>query len=251
MNRVISLRGAFARVAATALLVAALAAGAAPASAAGPVFDLGIEHSPTNLVPGKEAEYRFHVQNLAAIASSGPVTVAIDPLPAGLTATVLKGQENRGWSCDLPSLTCTTTEEFAPGRTGTESGFTAYLDLQINLEVAVDPGASGSRGVTATVLGGGGDPVTASTEAAVSPSSRALGSSPAPLRPRPTIAKASPSARRARRPSSPPSPSNSTRASRRPTGWPVLTGRSTTSATCAPSSHAGCSATPRRCRSAR
>ena len=139
---------------------------AAPAAAA-PAFELDVARSPTNFVPGKRAQLRFTVRNLAATPSSGPVTVAIDPLPSGLTATDL-GTSAGFWNCDLPTLTCTTTKTFGPGQAPSEGvGGAPFLVNQIRLGLNVDPGATGTKEILATVSGGGANPVSSVSEALV------------------------------------------------------------------------------------
>src|SRR5262249_8334990 len=76
-----------------------------------PDLAVTLTHTDT-LVQGETgATYTIGVSNVGANATSGLVTVA-DALPAGLTATALSGS---GWTCVLPSLTCTRSDSLPPG----------------------------------------------------------------------------------------------------------------------------------------
>lgn len=87
------------------------------------------------------AVYTLTVTNSGTGPTTGAVSI-IDALPADLTATALTGS---GWSCDLGSLTCTTTTVEQPG-----ASFPA-----ITLTVNVFNYAAGSDTNVVTVSGGG------------------------------------------------------------------------------------------------
>jgi uncharacterized repeat protein (TIGR01451 family) len=85
--------------------------------------------------------YSITVTNSGGAVTSGLVTVT-DTVPAGLTPLAITGA---GWSCDLPSRTCTRTDALA-----VDASFPA-----ITLIVSVDNTAASSVTNTATVSGGG------------------------------------------------------------------------------------------------
>jgi uncharacterized repeat protein (TIGR01451 family) len=85
--------------------------------------------------------YTITVTNSGATATSGTVSVA-DSLPGGLTAT---GMAGAGWSCNLPSRTCTRSDALA-----VNSSYPA-----ITLTVNVDSNAPASVTNMASVSGGG------------------------------------------------------------------------------------------------
>ncbi|MBA2525848.1 MAG: hypothetical protein H0V18_08715 [Pyrinomonadaceae bacterium] len=78
-----------------------------------PVADLTITKSHSgNFNQGQVgATYSITVTNSGFAPTSGVVTVT-DTLPAGLTATAINGT---GWTCDLPTLTCTRSDALAVG----------------------------------------------------------------------------------------------------------------------------------------
>jgi hypothetical protein len=84
--------------------------------------------------------YTLVVSNGGAAATIGEIAVA-DALPTGMSATAMSGP---GWSCDLASATCTTTETLASG---------ASLPA-ITLTVAVAADAASHLTNVATVSGG-------------------------------------------------------------------------------------------------
>jgi uncharacterized repeat protein (TIGR01451 family) len=85
--------------------------------------------------------YTITVTNSGGVASSGTVTV-IDTVPAGLTPTAIAGA---GWTCDLPSRSCTRSDALA-----INGSYPA-----ITLTVSVDNNAPSSVTNTAIVSGGG------------------------------------------------------------------------------------------------
>jgi hypothetical protein len=97
------------------------------------------------------AAYTITVRNSGTSASAGTVTV-VDNLPSDLTARSISGA---GWTCVLPSLTCTRADALAAGA--------SYPS--ITLLVDVDRRASSWITNTATVSGGGDSDSTNNTAA--------------------------------------------------------------------------------------
>ena len=87
------------------------------------------------------ASYAIMVTNVGTGPSVGVVTV-VDTLPAGLTATGMSGS---GWTCDVPTLTCTRNDALAPSA--------SYPSITVTVNVAANAAASVTN--TATVSGGG------------------------------------------------------------------------------------------------
>ena len=87
------------------------------------------------------AAYTIVVSNAGGAATSGTVTL-VDALPAKLAATAMSGA---GWSCALPTLTCTRSDALAAGA--------IYPAITLTVNVAADAPASVTN--TATVSGGG------------------------------------------------------------------------------------------------
>ncbi len=87
------------------------------------------------------ASYTLLVSNLGGLASTGTVTVT-ELLPAGLLATALSGA---GWSCDLPTLSCTRADPVAGGG--------SFPPITLTVDVAGDAAASLTN--VAQVAGGG------------------------------------------------------------------------------------------------
>jgi uncharacterized repeat protein (TIGR01451 family) len=85
--------------------------------------------------------YTITVTNSGGAASAGTVTV-VDTVPPGLTTTAIAGA---GWTCDLPSRTCTRSDALAINA--------SYPS--ITLTVSVDNNAPSSVTNVATVSGGG------------------------------------------------------------------------------------------------
>jgi uncharacterized repeat protein (TIGR01451 family) len=101
---------------------------------------IAVSHASDFVLGQRGAVYNINVSNSGSAATSGTVTVA-DTLPAGLTATAIGGT---GWSCDLPSLTCTRSDALAPKAT-----------YPITLTINVTANAPTILTNTATVSGGG------------------------------------------------------------------------------------------------
>jgi uncharacterized repeat protein (TIGR01451 family)/CSLREA domain-containing protein len=92
------------------------------------------------------AQYLITVHDARFGATDGSAVTVVDALPAGLSATAFSGA---GWSCDLPTLTCTSTAVVAAG-----SDFPA---LTLTVDVADDAPVSLVNTVT---VGGGGELIT-------------------------------------------------------------------------------------------
>jgi M6 family metalloprotease-like protein len=86
------------------------------------------------------AQYTIQVFNMGSGPTTGTVKV-VDTLPLGLTATDISG---RRWICDLPTLSCTTSNAIAPS---TSLVFTVTVNVAANAPSSVTN--------TVTVSGGG------------------------------------------------------------------------------------------------
>ncbi len=128
--------------------------GAAPAFAAGPVWNLEMHHDQTNFPPGGKAQYRLDLNNVGAGPSSGPISLTVH-LPAGLTLSrVIVGEEFARsapvltWSCTgATTVECHTTAGSIPRHT------LAHLTLEVNIGAGL---AEGSTLTATATLGGGG-----------------------------------------------------------------------------------------------
>jgi uncharacterized repeat protein (TIGR01451 family) len=87
------------------------------------------------------AQYTLLVSNVGSGPTVGTVSIT-DTLPTGLTATAISGT---GWTCVLPTLTCTRSDVLAAGA--------SYPMIDLIVDVAVD--APSLLINTATVSGGG------------------------------------------------------------------------------------------------
>jgi List-Bact-rpt repeat protein/uncharacterized protein DUF11 len=94
-----------------------------------------------SFVQGGTGSYSLVVSNAGVDPSYGTVTVVESP-PAALTVT---GMSGTGWSCDVPTATCTRSDSLAASA--------AYP--QITVTVSVDGNAPASVTNHATVSGGG------------------------------------------------------------------------------------------------
>jgi uncharacterized repeat protein (TIGR01451 family) len=108
--RVRSRIGARLLIALLSALVLTLAA-AGPAFAQGPVWHLSVETAPTNLPPGGEGQLQLVVSNLGDApidGGGGKAVIVTDQLPAGLTATAIRGPlvNNSKVECALVPLGC-------------------------------------------------------------------------------------------------------------------------------------------------
>jgi uncharacterized repeat protein (TIGR01451 family) len=86
--------------------------------------------------------YTLTVTNIGPIDTDGSTVTVTDTLPAGLTATNLSGT---GWTCDVPSLTCTRTDVLAARG--------SYPAITLTVNVAGNAPSSVTN--SATVSGGG------------------------------------------------------------------------------------------------
>jgi len=102
---------------------------------------IAVTHSGSFAQGQMAAVYTLTVTNVGGGTTTGRVTVT-DTLPSGLTATAIAGA---GWSCTLPTLTCTRTDTQPPGA----------VYPPINLSVNVAANAASPVTNTATVSGGG------------------------------------------------------------------------------------------------
>jgi uncharacterized repeat protein (TIGR01451 family) len=89
------------------------------------------------------ATYTITVSNVGSGPSSGTVSV-VDNLPMGLTATAIGGS---GWSCDLPTLTCTRSDVLAAAPA-------AYPPITVTVDVSATPPA---QVINSADVSGGGD----------------------------------------------------------------------------------------------
>ena len=92
--------------------------------------------------------------NTGGSPTSGTVTVT-DTVPAGLTATNIKGT---GWTCTLSSLSCTCSDALTPNN--------VYSDITITVNVGTTPGTVTDQ---AMVSGGGAPSATASDPTTIGP----------------------------------------------------------------------------------
>jgi uncharacterized repeat protein (TIGR01451 family) len=142
-------------LAAMAVTVASLLAGAAPALAQAPWWQVSSEVVPTHLPPGAEGEIVIAVSNLGDApvnAAENPVTIT-DKLPAGLTAVAISGTVKNGTEVKCP------TEEppVAPLSCTFEGTVYPYERLAVTIKVKVDEphGTATSLPDQVVVTGGG------------------------------------------------------------------------------------------------
>jgi uncharacterized repeat protein (TIGR01451 family) len=91
---------------------------------------------------GKTYSLRVDNSNIGGFSTDGSTVTVVDTLSAGLTATAIGGP---GWTCDLPTLTCTRSDVLA--------NFTTYPFITVTVNVAAN--ASTPQSSSATVSGGG------------------------------------------------------------------------------------------------
>jgi len=110
----------------------------------GGISDLTIDkfHNVNITVPGQTVTYTVTVTNVGTLPSSGTVTVTETP-PPGLTVTALSGS---GWTCTVPTLTCTRSDALAPA--------TSYPGITVTTSVGAGV-AAGTVTNMAAVSGGG------------------------------------------------------------------------------------------------
>jgi uncharacterized repeat protein (TIGR01451 family) len=116
----------------------------APAPTLGRDLTIAKTHSPNTVVPGQTFSYFVTVLNVGSSPPSGTVTVTETP-PPGLTVTALSGP---GWTCTVPTRTCTRSDALAPGA--------SYPEITVTTSV----GANVAPGTVTNiaVVSGGGDP---------------------------------------------------------------------------------------------
>ncbi|MBV9404113.1 MAG: Ig-like domain repeat protein, partial [Acidobacteriaceae bacterium] len=91
--------------------------------------------------------YTIIVSNVATAGSTFGTVTVLDSLPSGLTATAMSGADgNATWSCNLATLTCTTSAVLLPG--------SSYPAIALTVNVAANAPASVVNSVT---VSGGGD----------------------------------------------------------------------------------------------
>ena len=144
-------------------VVALVLAGAAPAFAEAPWWQVGSETVPTNLPPGGEGQVLVVVSNLGDAPINGsehPVTIT-DTLPDGLIATAITGPLKNGTQveCSLSMLACSFKGVLYP-----------YEQITITIKVKVEepPGTVSSLSDQASVEGGGAAPVSRTLQVHVS-----------------------------------------------------------------------------------
>jgi hypothetical protein len=131
-----------------------VACGASSALAeAGAWWRLSSRDAPSNLMPGGKASIILTASNVGdggVNATKTPVTIT-DELPAGLEAIAIRGapafeliEEGHQMTCELASISCTSQPESLP----------PFQALDVTIEVAVKPSASGGEDNKANVHGG-------------------------------------------------------------------------------------------------
>jgi uncharacterized repeat protein (TIGR01451 family) len=93
------------------------------------------------VMAGQLITFTLRVTNVGNSPTNGTVTVTEEP-PPGLTVTALSGP---GWTCTVPTRTCTRSDELAPTMT--------YPDITVTARLA--PDAVGTIANRAVVSGGG------------------------------------------------------------------------------------------------
>jgi hypothetical protein len=147
------------------LVVAAVSllalAGAAPAAAEVPWWQVTSGAAPSNLPPGGEGNINVVATNLGdaeVYGASAPVTIT-DELPPGLTASV-RSLYVDGRARQTTEATCSLSSPHAVSCTFTGT-LQAYEAVEVVIAVHVASSASSGEENEATVLGGGGQTVSA------------------------------------------------------------------------------------------
>ena len=91
---------------------------------------------------GDTYSLRVDNSNIGGFSTDGSTVTVVDTLSPGLTATAIGGP---GWTCDLPTLTCSRSDVLA--------NFTTYPFITVTVNVAAN--ASTPQSSSATVSGGG------------------------------------------------------------------------------------------------
>jgi hypothetical protein len=138
------------------------AASAAPAPTPAPAWLAAVVPVPAKMAAGSTGNrVRVRATNVGGAPTSGSFSVAV-ALPAGMTPTAISGSAN-GESTPLPTTGCDLTT-----RTCSFTGAVATSRVAVvELLVDVDPAASGSLDVGATISGGGAPAVTRTASVAV------------------------------------------------------------------------------------
>ncbi len=158
-----------ATLATTATLIFAALGGSAAEGATGPLLQIKTTWGDTSLKPGGEGQVEVQVRNVGDAPGAAEELTITDQLPAGVTVTgirwdgeigdlsfVCSGVGTGTATCSIPSDPFIAELAPAPG-TGAAFLFPApsgYLP-PIFIDVAIDPGVSGTGINTATVSGGG------------------------------------------------------------------------------------------------
>jgi hypothetical protein len=146
-------------VLATVVLALALGAPAASAQALSPWWGVTAGSEPTDLVTGKTGRIVVTAENRGDASTAGEVTI-VDGLPPGLDATGIEGvagELSTGQSpvsCTLETLTCSFSGSLRP-----------YEQIEVDIAVSVQAGASSGERNSATVSGGGATRAASATRA--------------------------------------------------------------------------------------
>jgi hypothetical protein len=142
-----------------------LAAPALGAEVAAPAWKLSVQSVPTNFPPDSsgEPEYLIVAANVGAAQASGAITIE-DTLPTGLkpAGTFIQSTDTgtAGMDCDIvgQAVTCTAEGVVRPG-----------YQLQVGIDVEVEPTAPPSLLNEVSISGGGAGIATAQTTTAIDP----------------------------------------------------------------------------------
>jgi hypothetical protein len=145
------------------LALAALLAPASATAAPAPAWALSAAAFPSNLAPGKEAQYTLHATNVGAGPTTAPAQVQLTLPPQIVPLSVTTFFRDPHVTSDLhctiePTLlSCETTKPLAPGR---------FLEIHLYFEV---PPASPEQTLQAIASAGGGGAATTATTIAGAP----------------------------------------------------------------------------------
>jgi hypothetical protein len=157
---------------------AVLGASASLALASGPAWEINARWGPTNLPPGGTGEVVLQPSNVGDGLSDGSTITVADQLPAGVTISSFS--DTPFWQCTgvgTSTATCTMEGIFAlyfnqPASLEPQpNGF----GMPIFVDLSIDPGAAGVGTNTATMSGGGAEPVTQTREMVVSDTAAGFG----------------------------------------------------------------------------
>jgi hypothetical protein len=166
----------------TATAVAVFAA-PAPASAA-PMLGVNLRWGPTHLIPGETGLFIVQPRNLGDAPTESPLTVTMQ-LPPGVTRIAPAASdepfqpEGAGWVCSGTTLVTCTGYALINYRTEEAGFYNTGYGATLDVRVAVDPSASGTYPVSATVEGGGAPNVaTDNSQVTISPEPAGFGMVP-------------------------------------------------------------------------